>query len=60
MDWPGLMWLGLRELRLKPHEFWNLTPMELLVMLGRDKDQDTVLGRQRFLELLSLYPDKKE
>lgn len=35
-DWPLLMRLGLCELRLKPDEFWGLTPVELRIMLGHD------------------------
>ena len=33
-DWPGLMRAGLIGLRLKPAEFWALTPAELRLMLG--------------------------
>ena len=29
MDWPGLLRVGLLRLRLKPCEFWALTPAEL-------------------------------
>ena len=37
MDWPALMRLGLGRLGLLgllPDQFWDLTPYELLVMLG--------------------------
>lgn len=34
MDWPALMRLGLGHLRLLPAQFWDLTPHELMVMLG--------------------------
>ncbi|MBK5928519.1 phage tail assembly chaperone [Rhodobaculum claviforme] len=33
-DWPGLMRLGIGRLGLRPAEFWALTPVELLMMLG--------------------------
>ena len=34
LDWPGLLRAGLTRLRLKPAEFWALTPAELMLMLG--------------------------
>ena len=34
LDWPALMRLGLRQLRLHPRDFWALTPAELLLMAG--------------------------
>lgn len=59
MDWPGLMRLGLRELHLRPAEFWQLTPAELLVMLGLDASRPA-LTRARLAELVRAYPDKTE
>ena len=56
MDWAGLMRAGLRELRLRPGEFWALTPAELLVMLGRDQDPQPML-RDRLEALASAFPD---
>ena len=32
--WPGLMRLGLVQLRLAPEVFWDLTPAELMLMAG--------------------------
>lgn len=34
LDWAGLMRAGLQGLRLRPAEFWELTPAELALMLG--------------------------
>lgn len=34
MDWPALMRLGLGRLGLHPRYFWDLTPFELLTLLG--------------------------
>ena len=56
-DWRGLMTVAFRELRLKPWEFWALTPHELQVMLGRD----TQVGPMSFSDfdgLLSRFPDQ--
>jgi len=36
LDWPGLMRAGLHGLRLTPAQFWALTPVELMIMLGRE------------------------
>lgn len=56
-DWAGLMRLGLHGLGLRPHEFWALTPAELMVMLGRDQGQ-APLGRSRLEELARAFPDE--
>ncbi|PCH94368.1 MAG: hypothetical protein COB84_07665, partial [Rhodobacteraceae bacterium] len=29
-DWPQMMRVGLHHLRLRPDEFWALTPLEFL------------------------------
>ena len=57
LDWPGLMRAGLHGLGLKPAEFWALTPMELMVMLGRE-DGARGLTRDGLEALLSAYPDE--
>lgn len=33
-NWPALLRAGLGQLHLKPQEFWALTPVELMLMLG--------------------------
>lgn len=57
MDWPGLMRAGLRGAGLKPDEFWQLTPLELMVLLGREAGQAPIT-RSRLEELAAAYPDK--
>ncbi len=58
-DWPGLMRAGMLGLGLKPVEFWQLAPGELMLMLGDNADQ-APLSRARLGELAALYPDKKK
>lgn len=58
-DWPVLMRAGLRGLGLRPDQFWQLTPAELLLMLGEGA-QDAPMGRARLEELAKAYPDKLE
>ena len=58
-DWPVLMRAGLRGLGLRPDQFWQLTPAELLLMLGADA-ADAPMGRARLEELAKAYPDKLE
>jgi uncharacterized phage protein (TIGR02216 family) len=55
-DWPALMRLGLRDLRLHPRDFWALTPMELMIMAGLE-GQPAPLTRARLEELAARYPD---
>ncbi len=47
---------GLCELRLAPGEFWDLTPAELMAMLGVG-ESSAPLSRARFQELRRLHPD---
>ncbi len=59
LDWPGLMRLGLHDLRLPPDRFWALTPAELLVILGQ-AEREAPLGRTRLEELVAAFPDCTE
>lgn len=57
LDWPGLLQAGLQVLRLKPAEFWGLTPIELKLMLGVE-GRRAGLTRARLDELTAAFPDK--
>lgn len=57
IDWPGLMRVGLQGLGLTPAEFWQLSPVELRIMLGAD--QAPALTRARFEELAAAFPDAR-
>jgi len=48
---------GLGALRLTPHEFWQLTPLELQMMLGADGASDSSLSRHNFRNLMLRFPD---
>lgn len=56
-DWPGLMRAGLHGLRLRPVEFWALTPAELQMMLGETRAA-LPMGRTQFDALLRDFPDQ--
>jgi uncharacterized phage protein (TIGR02216 family) len=58
-DWPALLKAGLCRLRLRPEEFWRLTPAELVVMLGEPQGVRP-LNRARLDELIAAWPDKTE
>ncbi|WP_045389177.1 rcc01693 family protein [Falsirhodobacter sp. alg1] len=58
IDWPGLLRAGLFHLRLRPEDFWRLTPVELRVMLGAEA-AGTPLNRARLEELARAFPDIK-
>lgn len=58
-DWPGMMRAGIHGLRLCPANFWDLTPIELMVMLGQDH-RPVPMGRPRLHELLTAFPDTRE
>jgi len=56
IDWANLMRAGLEGLRLTPHDFWDLTPAELRVMLGETTKTGPMLS-EGLETLMSLYPD---
>lgn len=55
-DWAGLMRAGIRHLGLKPGDFWALTPVELMLMLGLEGGS-APMARARLDELARSYPD---
>lgn len=55
--WEALLKAGLYSLRLKPEEFWALTPVELRLMLGVDEVQGP-MTRAGLAALENMYPDK--
>jgi uncharacterized phage protein (TIGR02216 family) len=57
LDFPALLRLGLRDLRLHPRDFWALTPAELMLMAGLDTAH-APLTRARLLELAARFPDR--
>lgn len=56
INWPDLMRAGLVQLRLRPDQFWALTPSELMIMLGQGGSH-APMDQARLTDLLRLYPD---
>ncbi|WP_187429202.1 hypothetical protein ROLI_028610 [Roseobacter fucihabitans] len=56
LDWPALMKVGLRGLRLSPEAFWALTPAEFQMML-EDPGKTGPLLSTGLDTLMALYPD---
>ena len=56
IDWPGLVRAGLGQLRLAPSVFWQLTPVELQIMLGAEGAVPP-LTRARLEQLAAAFPD---
>ncbi|PZQ51640.1 MAG: hypothetical protein DI556_05665 [Rhodovulum sulfidophilum] len=56
IDWPRLMRLGLVDLRLRPRDFWDLTPAELLLLAGHGAGQ-AALTRAGLATLAARFPD---
>ena len=59
IDWPGLMRAGLGRLGLTPDAFWQLSPVELRMMLGAEP-QSAPLTRTRLEELAAAFPDAEK
>ncbi|MEX5729280.1 putative phage protein (TIGR02216 family) [Rhodovulum iodosum] len=58
-DWPALMRAGIAGLGLRPAEFWALTPVELMLMLGVGAGPPPI-SRARLDELARAFPDISE
>lgn len=58
-DWPVLLRAGVTGLRLRPAEFWALTPAELRLMLGQEQG-GAALSRSGLDELMARWPDQGE
>ena len=56
-DWPALMRAGMQGLGLRPPEFWELTPVELRLMLG-DREGVRPMARDGLDALLRAFPDQ--
>ncbi|MFV0244909.1 MAG: rcc01693 family protein [Qingshengfaniella sp.] len=59
LDWPGLMRAGIGGLRLRPADFWALTPAELALLLGRDLTVPARIDRAGLEALARRFPDMK-
>lgn len=56
-DWPALMRVAFQGLGLSPADFWAMTPVEFLILLGPENGAGP-LRRDAFEALLSRFPDK--
>jgi uncharacterized phage protein (TIGR02216 family) len=55
--WPELMRLGLTRLGLAPDVFWDLTPVELMLMAGGGGGGREALTRSGLEDLVARFPD---
>ncbi|WP_420863752.1 rcc01693 family protein [Algirhabdus cladophorae] len=58
VNWLIWMQVGMRQLNLRPDDFWALTPAELMFLLGQDGAQEP-LGRDQLAALSARFPDEK-
>lgn len=58
LDWPGMLQAGLVRLRLRPADFWALTPAELMLMLGLIANSPRGMARSRLSALVEMFPDR--
>jgi len=56
-DWPSMMRIGLYQMGLKPDEFWQLTPLEFLIISGLEGRISAVLTRADLIGLCARFPD---
>jgi uncharacterized phage protein (TIGR02216 family) len=56
-DWPAMMRIGLHQLRLKPDELWQLTPLEFMVISGLEGRRSAVMTRADLMGLCTQFPD---
>ncbi|MEM1360147.1 MAG: rcc01693 family protein [Pseudomonadota bacterium] len=55
-DWPAMRQRALYDLRLTPDQFWALTPVEFMLMLGLSDDA-LPMGRAGLERLCREFPD---
>lgn len=58
IDWGRLLRLGIVEIGLRPAEFWELTPAELMLMAGADGQGRAGLTRPGLEALMARFPDR--
>jgi len=56
-DWAAMMRAGISGLGLPPHEFWRLSPSELLLMLS--EHGAAPMHRSAFDALAARFPDRQ-
>ena len=56
--WDGLMRLGLQRLGLSPDVFWDLTPVELMLIAG-EIGAPQIMSRTAFADLAARFPDNE-
>ncbi|RWX76008.1 phage tail assembly chaperone [Neorhizobium lilium] len=56
--WEASMHIGLCLLRLKPQDFWSLTPIEFFAMAGGLKPRGHGIDGQRLDALMGDFPDQ--
>ena len=59
LDWPGMMRAGLTRLQIRPEIFWDLTPIELHLLLGAAHRAPS-LDRSGLEALMRRFPDQME
>ncbi|MEM8572425.1 MAG: phage tail assembly chaperone [Pseudomonadota bacterium] len=59
IGWAQLLRLGLSDLGLTPATFWDLTPVELMLLSGRVPG-DHPMTRAGFIKLAQRFPDNSE
>lgn len=58
LDWPAMLRTGLSRLRLRPDEFWNLTPIEFLTLAGY-MGATSPTTRETLEKLSQAFPDER-
>ncbi len=58
INWAALLRAAVQGGRMQPTDFWSLTPVELMMILGREQAQP--LQRAGLDALLKAFPDMEE
>ncbi|MEM7441635.1 MAG: phage tail assembly chaperone [Pseudomonadota bacterium] len=56
-DWRALMQVGIGHLGMSPEVFWNLTPVELLLVAGIAPGSSLAMTRKELDALREKFPD---
>jgi len=56
-DWSSMMRIGLHQMRLKPDDFWGLTPLEFMIISGLEGRKSLMMTRADLIGLCTRFPD---
>ena len=58
-DWQAMMRAGIGQRRIPVADFWNMTPVELLLVVNPERASSKPMGRTGFEIIQAQFPDNR-